>query len=92
MPCVNFEDNFKNQIKLNVITSKDTLSILDSFLQKVRYTNKTNDIDVRAKFIYHKGDGTTCKICMSKFYIQVDDRQIKYNKDLFAFLKGLATQ
>ena len=87
--CPDFEENFDKYIKFNLVTGKDTLAILDSFLRKVRYAKKDHNVDVRAKFIYHKEDGTQHKICMSRFYILIDGRLIKDDKRFFSFLKAL---
>jgi hypothetical protein len=88
--CINFEESFENRIKVAILTSNDTLNILDSFLSRVKYPDKYEDVDVRAKFIYKKQSGTMQRICMSKFDIVVDGRLIEYDKSFFSFLKGLA--
>ena len=56
--CGNFATNFKERIRFRTITDKDTIRMLESFLSKVRYPKKDRDIDVRAKFIFEKGDKT----------------------------------
>lgn len=89
--CINFEESFGNRIKFAILTSKETLSILDSFLGRVKYPDKYEDVDVRAKFICKKQNGTIQRVCMSKFDIVVDGRLIEYDKQFFSFLKGLAT-
>jgi hypothetical protein len=87
--CLSFEESFGKSIKFDVLTNKDTLAILNSFLSNVRYARKSQDLDVRAKFIYEKSDGTKWKICMSRFDILIDNRLIKGDKRFFMFLKGL---
>lgn len=88
--CPKFEEDFGNNIKFKIVTNEDTLSSLNLFLNKARYKKTNNGIDVRAKFIYTKKDGTRTEICMSRFYIMVDGRVVKGNTKFFNFLKGLA--
>lgn len=90
VPCTNFEQNFDDRIKLNVVTNKDTLAIFDSFLRMAKYQKRTSDIDVRAKLLYHREDGTSIKICMSKFDIIIDGRLMKENRKFYDFLRRLA--
>jgi len=87
--CVNFEHNFENRIQFAVLTNRDSLDILETFLGRIKYSHKVEDIDVRAKFLYKKRNGTTLRICMSKFEIMVDGQLIKYDNRFYSFLKGL---
>lgn len=90
VPCTSFEENFGDRIQLNVVTNKDTLAIFESFLRGAKYQKRTHDIDVRAKFLYHKEDGTSIKICMSKFDIIIDGRLMKESRKIYDFLRRLA--
>ena len=84
-----FEEDFCNNIKFKIVVNEDTLSNLNLFISKARYKRTNNGIDVRAKFIYIKKDGTKTEICMSKFYIMIDGRLVKGNTRFFNFLKRL---
>ena len=87
--CQEFENSFAERIKAREIESVDTIKMLDSFLRTVRYSKKTEDIDVRAKFIYDNGNGVRIRICMSKFDVMIDNRLVKHNAKLYNFLREL---
>jgi hypothetical protein len=87
--CGEFATNFKDRIKFRAITNKDTIRILDSFLSKVRYPKKDRDLNVRAKFIFEKGDKSTITICTNGYEILVDERLIRHNSRFADFLRAL---
>jgi hypothetical protein len=87
--CQEFEVSFAGRIAATEVESVDTIKMLDSFLQSVRYSKKSDDIDVRAKIIYDKGNGERVRICISKFDIMIDGRLVKYNNKFYNFLRGL---
>ena len=87
--CPDFERNFEKSIQFKVVTNKDTLAILDSFIRKARYATSSDDIDVRAKIIYEKEDGTSVKICINKFDVIIDGRLTKKSKVFLSFLRSL---
>ena len=88
--CGNFATNFKDRMRFRTIADKDTIKTLDSFLSKVRYLKKDIDVDVRAKFIFEKGDKSTITICTNGYEIEVDNRRIKHNSKFADFLRNLA--
>lgn len=87
--CPEFEQNFEKSIKIKILTNKDSLFNLDSFLNGVHYEKRNSEIDVRAKFIYVRKDCTRREICMSKFDIVVDGRLVRRNRRFWAYLKSM---
>ncbi len=90
--CGNFATNFRERIKFRTIVDKDTIAILDSFISKARYTKRDRDVDVRAKFIFEKGDKRQVTICTNGYDILIDNRLIKGNSKFSDFLKMLTLQ
>jgi hypothetical protein len=90
--CGNFATNFQDRIKLRIISNKDTISMLDSFLDKVVYAKKNNDVDVRAKFSFERENKSEIIICSSGYEVLVDGRLVKHNNKFTSFLKALILQ
>lgn len=89
IPCEKFDAGHLPNLKYRHFLHKDTLTMLDSFLKKVKYKRRNNDLDVRAKLVYFKSDKLRTAICMTEIDVMVDGRLIKRNDEFVAFLKRL---
>jgi hypothetical protein len=74
---------------LNIINAKDSIQMLDWFLKKIKFAQKKESIDVRAKFIYEKGDNSKIEICIDSFNVVVNGSLIKPDRKFLGFLKSL---
>jgi len=86
--CEKFGSTQPPWMKYSHVIHKDTLAILDSFLEKVKYV-KHNEIDVRAKMIYIRADKLRTIICMNDNDIMINGRLIKRDEKFIAFLRSL---
>jgi|SRR5882724_2919282 len=87
--CERFATNFKNAINFKAISNPDTLLMLDSFLDKLKYVRKNREIDVRAKLIYERKDKSDITICTNGYEVLVEGRLIKHNNRFIDFLREL---
>jgi len=87
--CDSFENNFKGRVKVRFVDNRDTLSVLDHFLDKRKFETKNRGIDVRAKFIYQMENTPAITICTNGYEVLVDGRLIKHNIKFADFLKSL---
>ena len=90
--CGNFASNFRERIRFRVIANKDTTAIFDSFLSKIKYARRDMDVDVRAKFVFERGDQSKVTICTNGYDILIDNRLIRHNSKFAEFLTALTMQ
>jgi hypothetical protein len=76
-------------MKFRKITNKDSLSMLDSFLEKIKYKKKNNEIDVRARISYIKVDKEQITICLNSNDAIINGRLIKRNDLFISFLMSM---
>jgi len=87
--CEKFTTSFAGRMKLRLINNEDSLKILDSFLEKIKYKRKKDGVDVRAKINYIKPDDTRISICTNGYDVMVNGRLIKHNAKFVDFLKSM---
>jgi hypothetical protein len=90
--CGVFATAFKDRIKFRVISNADTIAILNSYLKKTKYARKSSDIDVRAKFIYERGNDVKITVCTNGYEASIDGRLIRHNNKFVDFLRSLTMQ
>jgi hypothetical protein len=90
--CENFTTGFRDRIQLRTIVDKDTIAMLNLFIDKAKYAKRDRGVDVRAKFIFEKEDKRQVTICTDGYTIEIDNRLIKYNSKFADFLKVLTLQ
>lgn len=87
--CEKFGSSHAPWMKYRHILNQDTLVLLDTFLKKIKYQRKNNEIDVRAKMVYVRSKGRT-SICMNLNDIMINGRLIERNEPFVDFLISLS--
>ena len=87
--CEKFGSTQPPWMKYRHVIHQDTLAMLDSFLKKVKYKRRNNEIDVRAKMLYIKADKVRTFICMNDNDIMINGRLIEQNDPFITFLRSL---
>jgi hypothetical protein len=78
-----------DSIKVSIIVDDNTIKVLKSYLEKIKYTKKNRAVNVRAKFKYKSISGQDIEICTDGYRISIDGRAIKPNDKFSTFLNSL---
>ena len=76
-------------MKRRHIENQDSLALLDSFLAKVKYKRRNDDIDTRGHVLYIKPGVAPVSICLNYWDIIVNGRLLRHNDKFLEFLKSM---
>jgi hypothetical protein len=87
--CDKFASFHHPSAKVRQIINKDSLAMLDSFLGKIKFKRRNNEIDVRAQMKYMRNDKTMVTICLDSNDAVVNGKLIKRNELFISFLMSM---
>lgn len=87
--CDSFFSQFEGWIDTSVCYSRDSIIILDNFLDNIKYAAENTPLNTRAKILFVTKSGRKVSICIDMFQVAVNDKLIVDYPDFFKYLRAL---
>jgi len=89
--CNSFESTFRNDpdLKTYTIKNKSVLYKMDSFLEKIKPADETNNVDTRKIIIIFYSDTTKDTICADLFRIKLNGNLMVTDRSTLDFILNL---